>query len=414
MKVLHLLRKYNPAEWGGTETAILQLLESLRDEAIESVVFAPTIDDVPEYDPLTDAGFIVKRFRSFLPVWGIGQVQRRQLVSIGGNLMSFDALWGLWREPRVSVVHVHTLGRVGGIGRTIARMRGLPYLVSIHGGYLDLPEAVRQNLAAPMKGGWEWGKVFGAFMGARRVVEDANAVITLNPIEAQLLGEKYPDKYVILLPHGVPMQQYVVDHRHSFYEAFPVLRGKHYLLVLGRIDPVKNQSWVIKQVPRIARDYPDLMLVLMGAVTDEEYGHSISKSVREAGLEGRVVLTGGIPPRDPRLAGALQAAEVVVVPSLSETFGLIILEAWAAGTAVMASRTSGAVQLIRDGRNGWLFELDDPGRFHAALAEILTDKKLRSKTIDAGRNLLAAEFDSRAQARRVSELYRQLCETRAK
>jgi glycosyltransferase involved in cell wall biosynthesis len=210
------------------------------------------------------------------------------------------------------------------------------------------------------------------------------------------------------------MQQYVVDHRHSFYEAFPVLRGKHYLLVLGRIDPVKNQSWVIKQVPRIARDYPDLMLVLMGAVTDEEYGHSISKSVREAGLEGRVVLTGGIPPRDPRLAGALQAAEVVVVPSLSETFGLIILEAWAAGTAVMASRTSGAVQLIRDGRNGWLFELDDPGRFHAALAEILTDKKLRSKTIDAGRNLLAAEFDSRAQARRVSELYRQLCETRAK
>lgn len=412
MKVVHLLRKYNPSEWGGTETAVLDLLEGLREEAVESVVFAPAIANVPELDPLTESGFVVKRFPSFLPVWGIRQEQRRQLVSVGGNLMSFHALWHLWREPGVSVVHVHTLGRIAGIGRTVARVRGLPYVISIHGGYLDIPEAVRENLAAPMKGGWEWGRVFGALLGVRRVVNDAAAVITLNPKEAQLLEQEHPGKNVALLPHGVPMRLYAADHRNTFYEAFPSLRGKRFLLVLGRIDPVKNQSWIVNEFPRIARVHPDIILVLLGAETDVEYGQSLRRSIVEIGLGERILLTGGLPPRDARLIGALQAGELVIVPSLSETFGLIILEAWAARTAVLASRTSGALQLIRDRQNGWLFDLTDPEQFHAGLNEALSNAALRSSTIAAGREMLAAEFDSRVQAKHVSRLYNSVCEGR--
>src|SRR5437762_2988778 len=78
-------------------------------------------------------------------------------------------------------------------------------------------------------------------------------------------------------------------------------------------------------------------------------------------------------PNDPRLIGLMQEARVLLLPSLSETFGLVILEAWTAGTMVLSSRTSGASALIEHGRNGWLFDLEKPEMFHEALERTLAE-----------------------------------------
>ena len=72
MRVVHLLRKFNPAEWGGTETAIQRLLEGLRAQGVSSVVYCPRLDTAcPERDPLVEAGYRVERFSAFVPVLGI-------------------------------------------------------------------------------------------------------------------------------------------------------------------------------------------------------------------------------------------------------------------------------------------------------------------------------------------------------
>src|SRR4051812_32866375 len=127
MRIIHLLRKYNPAEWGGTETAIQRLFEGLRRRAVDSIVYCPRIDgEVTAEDPLRAAGCQVERFKAFVPIWGISPQQKRQMVSVGGNLMSFDLIPALWRQKDISVVHTHALGRIGAIGRTFARRRGLP------------------------------------------------------------------------------------------------------------------------------------------------------------------------------------------------------------------------------------------------------------------------------------------------
>src|SRR5206468_2636620 len=134
--------------------------------------------------------------------------------------------------------------------------------------------------------------------------------------------------------------------------AFPNLVGKRILLSIGRIDSVKNQLWLVEQAPAIFAEHPETVLVLAGACTEAEYGKLVEKRIRELGLEERVVLTGGMPPGDPRLVGLFQQAEVLLLSSVSETFGLVLLEAWAAGTAVISSRTSGASALIKPGVNG--------------------------------------------------------------
>jgi glycosyltransferase involved in cell wall biosynthesis len=409
MRTVHLLRKYEPAQWGGTETAVQRLFAGLREHDVESVVYCPSIKRNTEEDPLAAAGIRVERFSSFVPVVGISSQQKRQIVSVGGNLMSLDLLPRLLREKELAVVHTHALGRIGGIGRLAARIRNVPLLVTIHGGVLDLPAEVKKELSKSV-GGWEWGRIFGLLLQSRRLLVDADALITCNETEARLLREQYPGKRVVVQPHGVPLDVYQEDRREQALEAFPQIRGKQVLLTVGRIDPVKNQSWMIEQAPQIFRKFPNAIIVFAGAVTDEAYGEKLRNRLQALGWENRVLLTGGLPPNDPRLIGLFQEANVLVLPSKSETFGLVVLEAWATGTMVLSTRTSGACTLVRHGQNGWLFDLDKPETFHLPLEQALSNSDAARRVLRRGGAEVHTQYNINALAGRMKALYEELIE----
>src|ERR1051326_7961797 len=140
MRVVHLLRKYNPAEWGGTETAIQRLYDGLRQHRVTPITYCPRLAACAGSDPLAEAGFTVKRFHACVPVWGISPQRKRQLVAVGGNLMSFDLPGMLWGEKGIDLIHSHVLTRLGSMAAFVARRRKLPLVVTIHGGGLDLPD----------------------------------------------------------------------------------------------------------------------------------------------------------------------------------------------------------------------------------------------------------------------------------
>lgn len=409
--VAHLLRKYDPSEWGGTETALLALCAGLRWQGAASVVFCPrlTRPTADVADPLTSAGCTVRRFRAGVPIWGLAPEARRQMVAVGGNLMSFGLIPALWREPGIAVVHAHTLGRIGAIGRFVARARGLPFLVTTHGGVYDLPAELRRQMNAPSPG-WEWGKVCGLLLRTRQLLSDADAVVTCNVREADLMRERHPGQRVIVQPHGVPVRLFEIDHRPAAHAAFPQLRGRDVLLAVGRIDAVKNQAWLVEQLPALRARHPGILLVLAGAVTDATYAAALRRRIDALGLGPDVLLAGALPPGDPRLIGLLQLARAVALPSVSETFGLVILEAWAAGTPVIASATTGAQSLIASGEDGLLFQLGRPEKFHAAVAALWTDDTLAERFAAAGRRRVRADFDTLVLSARMKRLYENLIE----
>ena len=415
MHIVHILRKYNPSEWGGTETALRQLCGGLRHHGMNSVVYCPQLEaggDAPgssaAADPLADAGCVLKRFKTCVPVWGIPPERRRQMIAVGGNLMSFDLLSSVWSDPKILVVHSHALGRLGGIGMTIARKKNVPFVVTIHGGVYDLPEAMRREFNEGGGAGVEWGKVFGLILRARRVLLDADAIVTCNPREAELIRQHHPDRRVLVQPHGVPAATYQQDHRAVARAAFPWMAGREVLLSVGRIDPVKNQLWLVEQMTEVVRRHPRALLVLAGPCTDEAYGEKLDRRIIQLGLGNHVRLTGKLPPGDPRLVGLMQEAKAVMLPSISETFGLVILEAWAAGTAVISSRTSGALALVEQGDNGWLFDLARPEEFHVAVDQVLGNPDWRSRSIAAGNKRVVTEYDSTVLSARMKSLYENL------
>lgn len=414
MRIVHLLRKYNPAEWGGTETAVLRLLEGLRNQGLESTIMAPKLPREPHQDPFRDAGFSVRRFLTFVPVAGISRAQRQQLVGLGGNLMSFDLFRLLQRERGISLVHCHALNRLGAIGRHVAHRRGLPAVATIHGGAIDLPAEVRKQLTVPLEGGFEWGKIFGWWLRSRTLLRDLDAVIACNPTEARLLQEKYPRQRVLMQPHGVPLQAYRVPHRAAAQAAFPNIVGRKLLVVLGRLDPVKNQRWVVEQAPEVVRRHPDVLILLVGPATNADYAENIRREAQSLGLGQALQLTGALPPGDPRLIGLLQSAHALAIPSISETFGLVILEAWACGAAVLSTPTSGALALLRHQENGWIFDLKDPASFHQAVDEALAESGPRDRFAKAGQDLVARDYDIEALATRLRGLYEDLYSARTR
>jgi alpha-maltose-1-phosphate synthase len=410
MRIAHVLRKYNPSEWGGTESALLQLTADLAGLGVHSVVYAPRLSaGPPTADPFAAAGCTVRRFRACVPVWGISAERRRQMVAVGGNLVSCDLVGSLGCERNIDLVHAHAMGRLGAIARVVARARRLPFVVSVHGGLYDLPASVLRDLRGDA-GGWDWGKPLGFLLRARQLMEQADAIVTLNPREAELIRERHPGKRVLAMPHGIPTAKFAPDCRAAAEAAFPAMRGRAVLLVVGRIDPTKNQDWLVAQAAELARRHPGILLVFAGACTHREYGAALQARLEREGLQDVVLMVGGLPSGDARLIGLLQAARAVVVPSLSETFGIVILEAWAAGTPVISSRTSGALGLVQEGVNGLLFDVAEPARFHSAVDEVLLKPELAARMGAAGRARAVGDFDTSVSAPRMKRFYEELIE----
>lgn len=410
MRVAHILRKYDPAEWGGTESAVLRLLAGLRRNGVESTVYAPRLARGVREDPFADAGFRVRRFEALVPVWGLSREARRQMVAVGGNLVSFELMRELWRERGIDLVHSHALGRLGGIGRAIARRRGLPFAATIHGGVYDLPPQVHRDLHGAPTRGWEWGKLLGLLVRSRQLLDDADAIFTCNPREAELIRAHHPGQRerVRVQPHGVDAAAYAVDHRAAARAAFPWTRDAQVVLIVGRLDAVKNPGWVIERLPQVLERQPRVVLALAGACTESGYQEALERRVAELRLGDRVRFLGGLPAGDARLIGLMQLARAMVLPSVSETFGLVILEAWAAGTPILASRTSGATALIAPGVDGVLFDLERPLAFNAALHTALVDDVWRTAVVAAGRRKVVAHYDTAAVAAQVKTIYEEL------
>jgi glycosyltransferase involved in cell wall biosynthesis len=241
---------------------------------------------------------------------------------------------------------------------------------------------------------------------------EADAILTCNPREAELVRERHPDRRVLVQPHGVRAQLYETDCRPVAHEAFPAIRGRDVVLSLGRIDPVKNQAWLLEQMPALLQRHPNTLLVLAGPCTDEAYGRALERRIGALGLADHVLLTGKLPPADPRLIGLMQSARVAALQSISETFGLVILEAWAAGAPAISSGTSGARALIEHGKTGWLFDLERPEEFHAAVDAVFSASPDTLQRIRDAARARVVDYDIRTLTGRLKSLYAELREER--
>jgi len=387
--VIHVLRKFEPREWGGIETHLVGLIPELTRLGWTSEVHAPR-EAGTDGAPLHEVGAKLTTFRAHYPYLGLTSERRSRLVAAGGNLLSVEEAWRLMRAPRADMIHVHTLGRLGGVVRTIARMRRVPYAVSLHGPVRADAAVVERDATARTRGMVD--------LGARRVVTDADLVFTLNRSEhAAWVGER-AGKHLSLVAHGINPSQAARGERRDARASVPGLGDARYAIIVARLDRAKGQDVAIEA---FARSAPvDMHLVLAGAAVDPTFEHQLRAL---AARTPRVHVLGGVPPRTAR--ALLAEATLALVPSVAEPFGLVLLEAWAEGTPALASAVGGLQDIARTAGAEAILVRGGPEAWGARMAEWLADDRILARERHEGPGRVARSYSWRALAEQTVAAY---------
>lgn len=381
-KVCQVTRRFVEDHWGGTESAVLRLSQELEECGIESPIFSTSMLSKAGPESLSRVG--IRRFPYIFPWFFLSTEEKKQMVLRGGSPLSFSMFWALLFERNLSLIHTHIANRLGGIVRTVARLRRIPYIVSLHAGYYTLPTEQSLEMMKPFSRKWEWGKVFGFALGSRRVFRDANAIICVGRDEYECMCQAFPGKAIYYLPNGVDTENFRSANPQPFRRHYGFGEKEKILLCLSRIDSQKNQRLLIQAFAQLRKDRELLHLVLAGPITDEVYAKELVNLATKLGIKDRVHFVGGLKHNDPLLASAYKAAEIFVLPSTHEPFGIVILEAWASAVPVVASNVGGIPGFTKDGQDIALFPSKSEKHLVATLERVLESKELRESMVKHG------------------------------
>lgn len=251
------------------------------------------------------------------------------------------------------------------------------------------------------------------------LMRDMDRIVAATPLDKAQMIELYgadPDKLVVI-PLGVDLNLFRPIPRDEAMTAIGVdlPKGHHLVLFVGRLDPLKGLDTLLRAICKLADLEPELaktisLAVIGGDVDENGFDlqnelECLDKLKNEAGIADLVVFLGSR--AQDTLPYYYSAAEVCIVPSHYESFGLVALEAMACGTPVIASRVGGLQHTVEDGETGFLVPAGDPEALAERLRLTLLDRNLRERLATNARQKAQA-YTWRSVADRIVDLYQEL------
>lgn len=385
-------------EVGGMQLYVRELSRELGRAGLDVDVFTrktiPTLPRVVEFGERTrvihlDAGPAQRIDKNAVV---------EHLPAFIGNLERFVEREGIAH----GVVHSH-YWLSGWVGGRLGELWGVPHVTMFH-------TLGRVKNRANAHAGGRRGTLETSMRNEieRRIVRSADAIVASTEYERAALVEGYGARSdrVTVIPAGVDLRQFEPVDR-GMARAALELKGE-VLLFVGRLDPVKGLDVLLEAVQRLAHR-PGLRLLIAGGSlrggkvdADEAYLRGLA---RELGIAERVEWLG--PVEQERLPLYYSGADVCVVPSRYESFGLVALEAMACGAALVAAPVGGLPAIVRDGENGLLVAERRPELFAEQIARVLDEPGLAARL---RRNARAAvePYSWSANAARTRALYGKL------
>ena len=242
------------------------------------------------------------------------------------------------------------------------------------------------------------------------IIRCSDTVLASCSVEAAQISELYPadPARIRIVAPGVDHAFFGPGDRLQARRALALPQQGPLLLFVGRIQPLKGVAVAVRTLAALSADRPDAHLVVVGGPSGPQGDAEVARTralVGELGLADRVVF---VPPRPHELLSTFyRAADVCLVPSRSESFGLVALEAAACGTPVVASDVGGLRSLIDHGRTGYLVEDPTPEAFAAWVRQILAEPLLAER-LATGAVLRARRYTWARAAHLLAEVYGEL------
>jgi D-inositol-3-phosphate glycosyltransferase len=344
-----------------------------------------------------------------------------RVVSVGPGYRVHHVLAGPTRRLPISKLARHVREYADGVITTLREESSKPDIIHSHywlSGWAGL--IVKRSLEVPLANSFHTlGRVKDLtrrhdeppesllrIAAEHEVIEGSDCVVAATPFEAEDLLDHYgadPTRLCTSPPgvdHGVfhPGDRSAARRRLGRDERPTVL-------FVGRIQPLKGVDVAVDTLARVRQELPEARLVIIGGASGpsgESEVAAVRRRIDELGLSDSVTMLPPVPHAD--LADHYRAADVLALPSRSESFGLVAAEAQACGLPVVATKVGGLVHVVADGRSGRLVEGWDPADHAAGILEIIGNPVVRQAYSER-----AVEWSERfswdATAHRFLELY---------
>jgi D-inositol-3-phosphate glycosyltransferase len=270
------------------------------------------------------------------------------------------------RSPRYDLIHAHYW--LSGLATLpVALELGLQFVQSFH-----TVAAMKNSQLGPGQDPEPERRV----LTERYLAGQASAIVAGSAAEATALIElvRAPADSIWVVPPGVDIERFTparVSQADRVRTDLRIPLGTAVLAVIGRIQPLKDQELAIRALAEMPEPRPVLVVAGEPSPGEHAYGEELLDLTERLGVADLVRFTGAL--QRSELADLLAAADLVLVPSRSETFGLVAVEAAASGTPVVGSRAGGLIESISDGVSGVLVDSRRPEDWAGVIHSLLAD-----------------------------------------
>ncbi len=383
MKILMISDVYFPRV-NGVSTSIETFRRSLAEQGVAITLIAPDYGDSNESD---DAERNIIR----IPAHRLPFDPEDRRMEYGAIIKLAERL----RQEHFSLIHIQTPFVAHYAGIALAKLLNLPTVETYHTFFEEylhhyiplLPRAAARGIAR---------------LASRRQCNAVDAVIVPSLAMRDALQAYGVSQPLHILPTGIPLERFANGDGERFRSAQSIPAEQPMLLYVGRVAFEKNISFLLRATAIAKRQRPDLLLVVTGegpalpALRQEAVRMGLTDNVRFVGYLDRAQA----------LPDCYHAADAFVFASRTETQGLVLIEAMAAGTPVIALAIMGTADILAP-RRGALVAADDEQDFAERILELVSDPALQQKLGDEAYRY-AQEWSAPALAASLKSLYGQL------
>ncbi|HSI61479.1 MAG TPA: glycosyltransferase [Candidatus Saccharimonadia bacterium] len=386
MRVLHVIPSLDKRD-GGPSLALPLMARSLAMQGVSvDVATTLSVGDAQQQgitfgEPVPREGFTVRYFKRQMHFYKVSM-----------------PLW-TWLRDHVQdydLVHNHALFSFAPIaGARAARKNAVPYVMR--------PLGLLNTWG--MENRRRWIKAISFRLIERPALEHAAAIHYTSTAEQHEADRLQLNGKPHVVPLGIDLGPLQRDSSQQFLNRFPQARGRRIVLFLSRLDPKKGVELLLKAFANVTQDDHNAILVIAGQ-GKPSYETGLQNLAASLQLEKDVLWTGFLDGDDKY--AALAAADVFVLPSHSENFGIALVEALAAGKACIATDGVAVADDMRQGDAGLVIPCNDVPALTAAMNQLLTDDALRSRLGGNATRLAAERFSLEASGAALAKLYAQI------
>lgn len=372
MNIIQVVHRYYPAI-GGAENQVKSISEELVKRGHKvSIITTSSV--------------------SVLDVPSLFHLFRRKKVNIkkdeeieGVNVHRYDALFRFYGflvttplrkllTEKADIIHAYGFYITTSlVAMMVAEQRSIPFLLTVNDATVSLYGSAAKRA---------FSNIFNLTIGKLLILNSAKLIAVSRTNAEDIAKVGATKEKIMIIPNGIKMERFVNTNLDDREKSGPIV------LYVGRISEDKGIECLLRAAPSVLRQFPNTEFLIVG----EDYGYlnKLKSLVNSLGIEKSVIFTGRLTSR--RLVDVYSSADVFVLPSELEAFGIVVIEAMAAGVPVIVSNCGGMKDIVKDETNGLIFDVGDARQLADKIRLLISDKELRIRLAENGRETVRERY----------------------